>query len=50
MKISTLKRDALQLKKERVKNDVDQAIRQTVVIEKEVNDWLKRAEKELGET
>ncbi|KAK6269692.1 hypothetical protein POUND7_006797 [Theobroma cacao] len=32
-----------------VKNDVDEAQRQTEVIEKDVEDWLTRAEKELRE-
>ncbi|XVE80367.1 hypothetical protein DITRI_Ditri14bG0134200 [Diplodiscus trichospermus] len=42
-------RNQLELKIDRVKNDVDEAIRQTEVIEKDVQDWLTRAEKELGE-
>ncbi|TYJ38828.1 hypothetical protein E1A91_A04G020500v1 [Gossypium mustelinum] len=41
---------ALELKKDRVKNDVDAAIRQTEAIEKDVEDWLTRAENELGVT
>ncbi|PPD69866.1 hypothetical protein GOBAR_DD33251 [Gossypium barbadense] len=43
-------RKALELKKDRVKNDVDAAIRQTEAIEKDVEDWLTRAENELGVT
>ncbi|XWS10859.1 hypothetical protein CRYUN_Cryun38cG0034100 [Craigia yunnanensis] len=43
-------RKELELKKDRVKNDVDEAIRQTKVIEKDVQDWLIRTEKELKET
>ncbi|XVF70612.1 hypothetical protein PTKIN_Ptkin11bG0176900 [Pterospermum kingtungense] len=43
------RKNQLELKKDRVKNDVDEAIRQTEVIEKDVQDWLTKAEKELGE-
>ncbi|XVF77797.1 hypothetical protein PTKIN_Ptkin14bG0075200 [Pterospermum kingtungense] len=43
-------RKELEMKNVRVKNDVDEAIRQTEVIEKDVQDWLTRAEKELEET
>ncbi|XVF70600.1 hypothetical protein PTKIN_Ptkin11bG0175800 [Pterospermum kingtungense] len=43
------RRSQLELKKDRVQNDVDEAIRQTEVIEKDVQDWLMRAEKALGE-
>ncbi|KAK6271270.1 hypothetical protein POUND7_008368 [Theobroma cacao] len=43
------RRTELELKKDRVKNDVDEALTQTKVIEKDVVDWLTRAEKELGE-
>ncbi|KAK5834369.1 probable disease resistance protein At4g27220 [Gossypium arboreum] len=43
-------RKALELKKDSVKNDVDAAIRQTEAIEKDVEDWLTRAENELGVT
>ncbi|XWS11151.1 hypothetical protein CRYUN_Cryun38cG0059000 [Craigia yunnanensis] len=44
-----LRRNQLELKIDRVKNDVDAAIRQTDVVEKDVEDWLTRAEKELRE-
>ncbi|XP_038992308.1 probable disease resistance protein At4g27220 isoform X1 [Hibiscus syriacus] len=43
-------RNDLQLKKARVKNEVDLAVRQTEVIEKDVENWLTRVEKELRET
>ncbi|XVF70701.1 hypothetical protein PTKIN_Ptkin11bG0183600 [Pterospermum kingtungense] len=43
------RKNQLELKKDRVKNDVDEATRQTEVIEKDVQDWLTKAEKELGE-
>ncbi|XWS08214.1 hypothetical protein CRYUN_Cryun41cG0060500 [Craigia yunnanensis] len=43
------RRNELEFKKDRVKNDVDEAIRQIEVIEKDVEDWLTRAEKELRE-
>ncbi|XP_017985184.1 PREDICTED: probable disease resistance protein At4g27220 isoform X2 [Theobroma cacao] len=43
------RRNELELKRHRVKNDVDEAIRQTEVIEKDVEDWLTRTEKALGE-
>ncbi|XP_022735672.1 disease resistance protein At4g27190-like [Durio zibethinus] len=44
------RRKELELKKDRVKNDVDEAVRQTEEIEKDVQNWLIRAEKELEET
>ncbi|XP_022735532.1 probable disease resistance protein At1g12280 [Durio zibethinus] len=44
------RRNELELKSDRLKNDVEEAIRQNEVIEKDVLDWLKRAEKELEET
>ncbi|XWS08164.1 hypothetical protein CRYUN_Cryun41cG0056900 [Craigia yunnanensis] len=43
-------RKELELKNDRVKNDVDEATRQTEVIEKDVLNWLKSTEKELEET
>ncbi|KAK6269676.1 hypothetical protein POUND7_006781 [Theobroma cacao] len=43
------RRNQLELRKVRVKNDVDEAKKQTLVIEKDVEEWLTRAEKELGE-
>ncbi|KAK6270424.1 hypothetical protein POUND7_007529 [Theobroma cacao] len=43
------RQNQLELRKDRVKNDVDKALRQTEVIEKDVEDWLTRAEKELEE-
>ncbi|XVF77836.1 hypothetical protein PTKIN_Ptkin14bG0079200 [Pterospermum kingtungense] len=43
-------RKELEMKIDRVKNDVYEAIMQTEIIEKDVQDWLKRAEKELKET
>ncbi|TYH74848.1 hypothetical protein ES332_D05G431900v1 [Gossypium tomentosum] len=45
-----IQRKALELKKDRVKNDVDAAIRRTEAIEKDVGDSLTRAENELGVT
>ncbi|KAK6269682.1 hypothetical protein POUND7_006787 [Theobroma cacao] len=43
------RRNQLELIKVRVKNDVAEAKKQTEVIEKDVEEWLTRAEKELGE-
>ncbi|XP_022735450.1 uncharacterized protein LOC111288713 [Durio zibethinus] len=45
-----IKRKDLQSKKNRIRHDVDEAIRQTEVIEEDVQDWVERAEKELKET
>ncbi|XP_022733499.1 uncharacterized protein LOC111287304 isoform X2 [Durio zibethinus] len=44
------RRNELELKSDRIKNDVEEATRQNEVIEKDVQDWRKRAEKELEET
>ncbi|XP_022733515.1 putative disease resistance protein At3g14460 isoform X2 [Durio zibethinus] len=44
------RRKELELKSDRVKNDVEEAIRQNEVIEEDVQHWRKRAEKELEET
>ncbi|KAH1063275.1 hypothetical protein J1N35_028262 [Gossypium stocksii] len=46
----TNQRNALKLRKERVDTRVDEAKRQNEVIYEDVEDWLKRAEKELEET
>ncbi|XP_052883701.1 disease resistance protein At4g27190-like isoform X1 [Gossypium arboreum] len=46
----TNQRNALKLRKQRVDTRVDEAKRQIEVIYEDVEDWLKRAEKELGET
>ncbi|KAK8300800.1 hypothetical protein V6Z12_D05G417600 [Gossypium hirsutum] len=43
-------REALELKKERVKIRVDEAERQNELIHKDVDNWLTSAEKELKET
>ncbi|KAB1671184.1 hypothetical protein [Gossypium barbadense] len=43
-------REALELKKERVKISVDEAERQNELIHKDVDNWLTSAEKELKET
>ncbi|KAK6269683.1 PREDICTED: putative disease resistance protein At5g05400 [Theobroma cacao] len=43
------RRNQLELRKVRVKNDVAEAKKQTLVIEKAVEEWLTRADKELGE-
>ncbi|KAK8510951.1 hypothetical protein V6N12_036864 [Hibiscus sabdariffa] len=43
-------RNELRLKEERVKNEVDIAVRQAEIIEKDVENWLARVEKELRET
>ncbi|KAG4204010.1 hypothetical protein ERO13_A04G022000v2 [Gossypium hirsutum] len=43
-------RNALKLRKQRVDTRVDEAKRQIEVIYEDVEDWLKRAEKELEET
>ncbi|KAH1063271.1 hypothetical protein J1N35_028258 [Gossypium stocksii] len=43
-------RKALKLRKQRVKTRVDEAKRQIEVIYEDVEDWLRRAEKELEET
>ncbi|EOY14211.1 Cc-nbs-lrr resistance protein, putative [Theobroma cacao] len=42
-------RKALQSKKDQVQDDVDKAVRQTEVIKKDVEEWLTKAEIELGE-
>ncbi|XP_022735537.1 probable disease resistance protein At4g27220 [Durio zibethinus] len=44
------RRKELELKSDRVKNDVEEARRQNEVIEKDVQDWQQRAETELKET
>ncbi|XP_017979670.1 PREDICTED: probable disease resistance protein At4g27220 [Theobroma cacao] len=44
-----IQRNKLELKKDRLKIDIDEAKRQTKVIEKDVEEWLTEAEKELGE-
>ncbi|TYI32006.1 hypothetical protein ES332_A04G027200v1 [Gossypium tomentosum] len=46
----TNQRNALKLRKQRVDTRVDEAKRQIEVIYEDVEDWLKRAEKELEET
>ncbi|TYG71954.1 hypothetical protein ES288_D05G440900v1 [Gossypium darwinii] len=46
----TNQREALELKKERVKFCVDEAERQNELIHKDVDNWLTSAEKELKET
>ncbi|KAG8492607.1 hypothetical protein CXB51_010046 [Gossypium anomalum] len=46
----TNQRNALKLRKQRVDTHVDEAKRQIAVIYEDVEDWLKRAEKELEET
>ncbi|KAG8492559.1 hypothetical protein CXB51_009970 [Gossypium anomalum] len=46
----TNQQNALKLRKQRVDTRVDEANRQNEVIYEEVEDWLKRAEKELEET
>ncbi|KAA3452948.1 putative disease resistance protein [Gossypium australe] len=46
----TNQRNALKLRKQRVKTRVDEAKRKIEVIYEDVEDWLKRAEKELEET
>ncbi|KAG8492566.1 hypothetical protein CXB51_009967 [Gossypium anomalum] len=46
----TDQRKALKLRKQRVDTRVDEANRQIEVIYEDVEDWLKRAEKELEET
>ncbi|KAB1671289.1 hypothetical protein [Gossypium barbadense] len=43
-------RKELKLRKQRVKTSVDEAKRQIKVIHEDVEDWLRRAEKELEET
>ncbi|KAH1063244.1 hypothetical protein J1N35_028231 [Gossypium stocksii] len=43
-------RNALKLRKQRVKTRVDEAKRQIEIIYDDVEDWLRRAEKELEET
>ncbi|KAK6269684.1 hypothetical protein POUND7_006789 [Theobroma cacao] len=43
------RRNQLELRKIRVENDVAEAKKQTQVIEKDVEEWLTRAEKKLGE-
>ncbi|XVF79342.1 hypothetical protein PTKIN_Ptkin14bG0213900 [Pterospermum kingtungense] len=45
-----LHRRELELKKDPIENDVDEAKRQTELIEKDVFEWLIKAEKELEET
>ncbi|EOY12420.1 Cc-nbs-lrr resistance protein, putative [Theobroma cacao] len=44
-----IQRKKLELKKDLLKNDIDEAKQQTEVIEKDVEEWLTEAEKELGE-
>ncbi|XP_022735547.1 uncharacterized protein LOC111288849 [Durio zibethinus] len=44
------RRNELELKSDRIKNEVEEAARQNEVIGKDVQDWRKRAEKELEET
>ncbi|KAL1174606.1 hypothetical protein V6Z11_A04G026100 [Gossypium hirsutum] len=46
----TNQRNALKLRKQRVDTRVDEAKRQIEVIYEDVEDWLKRAEKELEQT
>ncbi|KAK5834324.1 hypothetical protein PVK06_018201 [Gossypium arboreum] len=46
----TNQRNALKLRKQRVDTRVDEAKRQIEVIYEDVQDWLKRAEKELEQT
>ncbi|XP_052880889.1 putative disease resistance protein At5g05400 [Gossypium arboreum] len=46
----TNQRNALELRKQRVDTDVDEAKRQNKIIYDDVDNWLKRAEKELIET
>ncbi|KAG8492618.1 hypothetical protein CXB51_010041 [Gossypium anomalum] len=46
----TNQRKALKLRKQRVKTRVDEAKRQIEVIYEDVEDWLRRAEKELEDT
>ncbi|TYJ38839.1 hypothetical protein E1A91_A04G021300v1 [Gossypium mustelinum] len=46
----TNQREELELRKQRVDTRVDEAKRQIEVIYEDVEDWLKRAEKELKET
>ncbi|KAK8671041.1 hypothetical protein V6N13_037651 [Hibiscus sabdariffa] len=43
-------RNELRLKEDRVKNEVDVAERQAEIIDKDVENWLERVEKELRET
>ncbi|XP_022732781.1 uncharacterized protein LOC111286887 isoform X3 [Durio zibethinus] len=44
------RRNELELNSDRVKNDVEEALRQNELIEKDVQDCRKSAEKELKET
>ncbi|XP_052883610.1 probable disease resistance protein At4g27220 [Gossypium arboreum] len=46
----TNQRNALKLRKQRVDTHVDEATKQMELIHKDVEDWLRRAEKELEET